>query len=161
MFTILRTVNNNSGEYKMTNEKIYGPFERLPEKIKFTGPQDNGKNLGHKKEVVHARELIVFDGQTMKSIAVARWYMGKSNGANKVDCSIWVYTPVFGQYTAGNGSSSGFGFCKHSDAFERALHSAGIYSSVPISGRGMSEVDTFLEELGKQAGFKHVYVAKG
>lgn len=145
----------------MNNEKFYGAFERLPEKIKFTGAQDNGKNLGDKKEVVHTRELVVFDGQEMKSVAVARWYMGRSSSANKVDCSIWVYTPVFGQYTAGNGNSSGFGFCKWSDAFERAINSAGIYSSEPISGRGMNEVDKFLEEMGKQAGFKHVFVAKG
>lgn len=129
--------------------------------IKFTGAQDNGKNLGHEKEVVHTRSLIVFDGKEMKEIAIARWYMGRSSQANRVYCSIWVYTPVFGQYTAGNGQSSGYGFCKHSDAFERAINSAGIYSSEPISGRGMGEVDSFLEAMGKQAGFAHVYVSQG
>lgn len=129
--------------------------------IKFTGAQDNGKNLSDKKEVVYTRNLIVFDGQEMREIAVARWYMSRSNNANRVDCSIWIFNAVFGEYTAGNGNSSGFGFCKFSDAFERAINSAGVYSSEPISGRGMNEVDKFLEELGKHAGFNHVYVAKG
>lgn len=129
--------------------------------IKFTGKQENGKNLGHDKETVQVRNLIAFDGQEFRELATVRWYMGRSKQSNRVYCSIWVYTKVFGEYTAGHGISSGYGFCKQSDAFERAINSAGIYSDEPISGRGMSTVDEFLESLAKMAGFNHAYVAKG
>lgn len=130
-------------------------------KIRFTGKQENGKNLGHEKEVVHTRNLIAFYDNQFKELAVCRWYMGRASNANRVYCSIWVNHEVLGEYTAGHGTSQGYGFCKHSDAFEHAINSAGIYSSEPISGRGMNDVDLFLEELAKQNGFLNVYVAKG
>lgn len=131
--------------------------------IKFTGKQENGKNLGDSKEVVQVRNLIGFDEVTgtFHELACVRWYMSRSKSADRVYCSIWVMNKVFGEYTAGHAHTSGYGFCKQSDAFERALNSAGIYSDEPISGRGMSTVDDFLEAMAKMAGFKHAYVAKG
>lgn len=129
--------------------------------ISFKGGQDNGKNLGHAKEVVQTRNLAGFDGEEFHELATVRWYMSRSSNANRMYCSIWVNGKVFGEYTAGNSHTSGYGFCKLSDSFERALNSAGIYSGEPISGRGMSTVDEFLESMAKMAGFNHAYVAKG
>lgn len=132
--------------------------------IKFTGKQDNGKNLGHEKETVQVRNLIGFNELTgeFNELATVRWYMARSaTGTSRVYCSIWVTSKVFGEYTAGNAFTQGYGFCKQSDAFARALNSAGIYTDDPISGRGMSMVDEFLEVMAKMAGFKHAYVSKG
>ena len=130
-------------------------------KISFKAAQKNGKNLGHSKEVITTRNLIAFEDGQFYELATVRWYMSRSKEANRIYCSIWVNPKVFGEYTAGSGFTSGYGFCKQSDSFERALNSAGIYSSEPISCRGMSTVDEFLELMAKTAGFKHAYVAKG
>ena len=129
--------------------------------ISFKCKQDNGKNLSHEKEVVQVRNLIAFDGEKFHELVTVRWYMSRSRTADRVYCSIWVTGKVFGDYTAGHAFTSGYGFCKQSDAFERALNSAGIYSSEPISGRGMSTVDDFLEVMGKHAGFENVHITKG
>ena len=131
--------------------------------IKFTGKQENGKNHGEQKETVQVRNLIGFDERTgqFHELACVRWYMSRSSNASRVYCSIWVMTKTFGEYTAGTAHTDGYGFCKQSDAFERALNSAGIYSGEPISGRGMSAVDDFLEAMAKMAGFNHAYIAKG
>lgn len=131
--------------------------------IKFTGKQDNGKNLGGSKEVILNRVLIAFDDNTkeFKELATVRWYMGKSRNSQRVYCSVWVIGHVFGDYTAGNAFTDGYGFCKQSDSFERALNSAGIYTEDPISGRGISKVDEFLEAMAKMAGFNHFYITKG
>jgi hypothetical protein len=129
--------------------------------IKFTESQDNGKNLGVEKEIVEIRQLIAFDGKEFKELATVRWYMSRSKSADRVYCSIWVTGHVFGQYTSGHGHTSGYGFCKLSDSFERALNSAGIYSDEPISGRGMSRVDALLEKLALHAGFENSYIARG
>ncbi|SRR5258708_39535663 len=131
--------------------------------IKFTGKQEKGKNLSDTKEVIQVRNLIGFDERTEQfhELACVRWYMSRAKNADRVYCTIWIMTKTFGEYTSGHAYSSGYGFCKQSDAFERALNSAGVYTDEPISGRGMSTVDDFLEALAKMAGFKFYYIAKG
>ena len=145
------------------NESHYKSMEPIKavEAFRLTEAVENGKNWGDCKEVVQVRNLIAFKDGQFHDLACVRWYMSRSNNANRVYCSIWLPTKLFGHYRAGNAHTSGYGFCKQSDAFERALNSAGVYPHEPVSGRGMSTVDDCLLEMAKFAGFEHAYVAKG
>lgn len=122
---------------------------------------DNGKNLGDNKEVIQIRNLIAFKDGEFHDLACVRWYMSRSKNAERVYCTVWLPTKLFGEYRAGHGYTSGYGFSKQSDAFERALNSAGVYPAEPVSGRGMSTVDDCLLEMAKHAGYDNAYLAKG
>lgn len=130
-------------------------------KFRLTEPQEYGKNLADTKEVVQVRNLIAFKDGQFHDLACVRWYMARSNTAERVYCSIWIPARVFGEYRSGHGMTSGYGFCKQSDAFERALNSAGIYVTEPVSGRGMSTVDECLLDMATHAEYEYAYVAKG
>lgn len=129
-------------------------------KFQLTTAQENGKNLASEKEIIEMRNLIAFDGEKFNELIWVRWYTARIRQAEKVHCSIWINTKVFGRYTSGYGTASGIGTCKLSTAFAEALKCAGIYASEPISGRGMSIVDECLKEMGLDAGFYDVYIAK-
>lgn len=131
------------------------------EAFRLTPAVENGKNLGQEKETVEVRNLIAFKDGQFHDLACVRWYMSRSKNADRVYCSLWLPTKLFGEYRAGHGYTSGYGFCKRSDAFERALNSAGVYPVEPVSGRGMSTVDDCLLDMAHHAGYEHAYIAKG
>jgi hypothetical protein len=129
--------------------------------VKFTEAQSNGKNRDD-KEVIKAWNLIGFKKGEFKELATIRWYMGRSSSASVIYCSIWVYPHDWlHESTAGNGQAGGGGYCKQSAAFEYAINSAGLYSSEPISGRGLSVVEDFLKALAVKLGYKNHTIAKG
>lgn len=142
----------------MTNEKQLTTENSL---FRLTAPEENAKNMSDKKETIETRNLIVFNEGHFQKLATVRWYMSRLSNANRVYCSIWLTDNTFGNYRSGHGMSSGYGFCKQSDAFELALNSAGIYSKQPISGRGIEEVDRCLMNMAEHAGYEHAYIAQG
>lgn len=105
-------------------------------KATINGSARNARNLSYDKELIAA--TVAVDLDTGCEPVVARWYMGRSRGASRVYCSVWVH----GQdvETSGRGWAGGGGYCKKSAAFAEALGSAGVALSEDVSGRGLSAV---------------------
>ncbi len=116
------------------------------------------------KERIAIRELIAFKDGKFKSLLTARWYMGKSREASVVYCALWVTLPEAdwgSDYACAAGQAGGHGYCKQSAAYEDALNKAGIKTSDPISGRGMSVVEESLEALARNLGYNDFYISRG
>lgn len=128
----------------------------------------NARNHGGEKETVSTYTVVgKIDGR-MSIVAKACMYMGRSNSASTVYCSLWVYGD---KYTSGKGKAGGYGYHKESAALQEAIASAGIElygSNYPhwgdkkpdykrqacISGCGTESMETALKAIARAAGAK-------
>ena len=122
------------------------------------GPEvQHGKNLGGEKELVSAYSLIVNTKTGPREIVTARFYMGRSNSASLVHCSVWISGPGF--YTSGHGTAGGGGYDKQSAAFASALSDANVELFGPdkkrayIGGVGESAIREALDAIARAMGF--------
>ena len=81
-------------------------------KAKLVNPQRNAINYAHKKEVVNTMNLVVVRNGEPVNLITARFYMGRSNSASAVTCSVWVH----GVDCSGVGSVASCGYHKGSEA---------------------------------------------
>ena len=107
------------------------------------GEHDRGKNLSRDKELIRAASVVVLAdapntllGQEIRELVIARWYKGRSAGASRIYCSVWIRSHGENRMRTGHGWASGGGYHKESAALESALESAGITLSEAIYGRG-------------------------
>lgn len=84
----------------------------------------NARNLSHEKETIATYKVIgKFPKGNLQVICEARMYMGRSNTASTVYCSLWVRGK---KSTSGYGQAGGYGYHKLSAALQSAIKSAGI-----------------------------------
>lgn len=84
----------------------------------------NARNLSHEKETVATYKVIgKFPKGKLQVLCEARMYMGRSNTASTVYCSLWVHGK---KSTSGRGQAGGYGYHKESAALQSAINSAGI-----------------------------------
>ena len=100
------------------------------------GEYDNAKNLSRDKEMIQAASVVVANDQELQELVVARWYKGRSSGASRIYCSVWVQSHGENRMRTGHGWVNGGGYHKASAALAAALESAGITLSEGIAGRG-------------------------
>ena len=81
-----------------------------------------------------------------------RWYMGRSNSASVVYCSIWTSSNT--HYATGHGKAGGYGYCKQSAAFGCAVRSAGIRLSSSVDGVGHSAIHEACEAIARAMGIR-------
>ncbi len=120
-------------------------------KAKIINPQENGKNLSNKKELVSGWSFVVNTRKGIREPVKVRWYMARAAHASRVYCSIWISGN--GIFAAGNGWAGGGGYCKISAAMEEAIASAGIKLSEEIGGVGESAMRDAGEAIVKALGF--------
>lgn len=128
----------------------------------------NARNYGGEKETVSTYTVVGKINGKLAVIVTARMYMGRSNSASTVYCSLWVN---FGNYTSGKGQAGGYGYHKESAALQDAISSAGIKlygSNYPhwgdkkpdykkqanIGGCGTGSMETALKSIARAAGAK-------
>jgi hypothetical protein len=112
----------------------------------------NAKNHGRDKETVGIRSLVVLSKGELKEVVDVRFYMGRSNSASKVFCSIWCNNSK--QSLSGTGSAGGGGYHKESAAFSDAVSSAGIELSVSVDGVGDRAIDDAMKAIAKALGYR-------
>lgn len=118
----------------------------------FTVADDprNGKNYGGQKEMTEYLEAVTSRGENPVTV---RWYMGRSQSASVVYCTIWIHGQGF--YRSGSGKAGGHGYCKVSAAFAEALESAGLKVTdedgklANIHGVGGAAVRAAVEAIGR------------
>lgn len=120
----------------------------------------NGKNHAPKKEMVAAWTLVSPNKDA--ELATVRWYMSRAKDANRVYCTVWVHSPYYG---SGTGKADGYGYCKMSEAFARAVENAGIDikdtntgHSYDAGGRGETEVARVLFAIGRAMGARKMSI---
>jgi len=93
----------------------------------------NARNLGDEKKLVDRFLVVWYDPEAaeMTPIVDARIYMGRTNTASVVRCSIWI-----GEHAtwSGYGSAGSYGYHKASAALEQAIKSAGWQLDTDIHG---------------------------
>ena len=115
----------------------------------------NGKNYGHKKELIQTFNVIT---DTLKEIITVRCYMGRSASASVVYASIWITAPDY--HGSGTGKAGGYGYHKVSAAISEAILSAGIELSKDISGVGNGAIHEALGAIASALGFSHVLIVE-
>ena len=115
----------------------------------------NGKNYGHKKELIQTFNVIT---DTLKEIITVRCYMGRSASASVVYASIWVYGPE--HFASGTGKAGGYGYHKSSAAIGDAIKSAGIELSKDIEGVGDSAVIEALGAIAEAMGYNKFLIVE-
>lgn len=128
-----------------------GPFESHTRK----GVR-NGKNLANGKETIRRTIVVAKRGPEWSVPIDVRWYMGRSNHASVVYCTVWL-----GQ-NSGTGKAGGYGYHKESAAFGDALGSAGVTltragreANHEIHGVGDSAIRSALEAIMRELGWKN------
>ena len=96
--------------------------------------------------------LIVNTKAGPKQVVDARFWMGRSNSASVVYCSIWIHGNGF--ECSGRGQAGGYGYHKPSAAFAAAVGSAGIQLAKPVDGVGDSAVRDAIETIGQAMGYR-------
>ena len=130
-------------------------------KLPTTG-RSNAKQLD--KEIIRRYHVVGTLNGALVSILTANVYMSRSgDGANPVDCALWVHAK--GVYTSGKGTASGYGYHKPSAAIDAALTSAGIElidsktgNRVTIDGVGDSAIEDAFTAIGKACGLDSVLI---
>ena len=117
------------------------------------GEYDNAKHLSRDKEMIRAASVVVANDQEPRELVVARWYKGRSPGASRIYCSVWVQSYGENQMRTGHGWASGGGYHKASAALESALESAGITLSERIAGRGDGAIRDGLIAVAEAYGY--------
>ena len=116
---------------------------------------DNGKNYGHKKELIQTFNVIT---DTLKEIITVRCYMGRSASASVVYASLWITAPDY--HGSGKGKAGGYGYHKESAAIAAAIESAGITLDTDISGVGDGAIKESLEAIASALGFSNVLIVE-
>ena len=116
---------------------------------------DNGKNYGHKKELISTYNVVT---DTLKEIITVRCYMGRSASASVVYASLWITAPDY--HGSGTGKAGGYGYHKVSAAISEAILSAGIELSKDISGVGNGAIHEALGAIASALGFSHVLIVE-
>jgi hypothetical protein len=123
----------------------------------------HARNMSTEKEETARKVLMAYDarahkadvtgyGDGLPAVISAKWYMGRSQAASIVYCSVWIRTRA-GRRLSGRGSAGGAGYHKGSAAFAEALDSAGITLSRDIHGAGDSEVEDAMAAIAEAAGY--------
>ena len=136
-------------------------------------PKDDikhAKNLARDKETVEALTVVALTKNEFKEPLKVKWYMGRSNNASVVYCSLWANGK--NRYISGHGHAGGYGYHKVSAAFQDALSSAGIklvgdpYGRVDtakqcsVSGVGDSGVNRACKAVAKALGYRKVHITR-
>ena len=116
---------------------------------------DNGKNYGHKKELIQTFNVIT---DTLKEIITVRCYMGRSASASVVYASIWINSPDY--HGSGTGKAGGYGYHKISAAISEAILSAGIELSKDISGVGNDAIHEALCAIAEAMGYNKFLIVE-
>ena len=116
---------------------------------------DNGKNYGHKKELIQTFNVIT---DTLKEIITVRCYMGRSASASVVYASLWITAPDY--YSSGTGKAGGYGYHKPSAAIGDAIASAGIGLSKDISGVGNGAIHEALGAIAEAMGYNKFLIVE-
>ena len=116
---------------------------------------DNGKNYGHKKELIQTFNVIT---DTLKEIITVRCYMGRSASASVVYASIWINSPDY--HGSGTGKAGGYGYHKISAAISEAILSAGIELSKDISGVGNGAIHEALGAIAETMGYNKFLIVE-
>ena len=116
---------------------------------------DNGKNYGHKKELIQTFNVIT---DTLKEIVTVRCYMGRSANASVVYASIWITAPDY--HGSGTGKAGGYGYHKPSAAIGGAIASAGIGLSKDISGVGNGAIHEALGAIAETMGYNKFLIVE-
>lgn len=120
---------------------------------------EEARNLDRSKERVNTRKAVVASNGELTAPVEVRWWMGRSNNASVVYCSVWVRCKD-GSWSSGYGTAGGYGYHKESAAFAEALSSAGIElvddegRPTYIGGAGDREVDRAIEAITRAAGYR-------
>lgn len=106
--------------------------------------QDNAVNRDIKKERI--RQIIVVDDAGSKHKVIdCRFYMGRSQNASVMYCSVWLRGKLNNEnvWLSGSGKAGGHGYHKASAAMHNAITAAGFelveddgVTPSPIDGRG-------------------------
>ena len=133
---------------------------------------NNAKNLGGDKETIETTRLIVFSAKERKrkyaeaklndwspnphdgfeTAVDVRFYMGRSNSASTVYCSVWIRT-ADGDFISGHGSAGGYGYHKTSAAFQDAIDSAGIKLEASVHGCGDRPMKRAMLAIARACGY--------
>ena len=116
---------------------------------------DNGKNYGHKKELIQTFNVIT---DTLKEIITVRCYMGRSASASVVYASLWITAPDY--HGSGAGKAGGYGYHKPSAAIGDAIASAGIGLSKDISGVGNGAIHEALGAIAETMGYNKFLIVE-
>ena len=114
----------------------------------------NAENLGGEKETIGSLLYLVPLGtkKECREVLDARFYMGRSNSAHTVYCSVWIRTKA-GRTLTGRGQAGGYGYHKRSAALDAAIRSAGIDLEKPIHGCGDGAMREAAKAIAKAAGY--------
>ena len=115
----------------------------------------NGKNYGHKKELIQTFNVIT---DTLKEIITARCYMGRSASASVVYASIWITAPDY--HGSGTGKAGGYGYHKPSAAIGDAIASAGIELSKDVHGVGNGAIHDALGAIAETMGYNKFLIVE-
>ena len=124
-------------------------------KAKIKDLADNGKNYGHKKELIQTFNVIT---DTLKEIITVRCYMGRSASASVVYASLWITAPDY--HSSGTGKAGGYGYHKPSAAIGDAIASAGIGLSKDISGVGNGAIHEALGAIAESMGYSKFLIVE-
>ena len=119
---------------------------------------DNGKNYGHKKELIQTFNVVTATSKGLKEIITVRCYMGRSANASVVYASIWVTAPDY--HGSGTGKAGGYGYHKPSAAIGDAIASAGIGLSKDISGVGNGAIAEALGAIAEAMGYNKFLIVE-
>ena len=122
------------------------------------GDYHNAQNLLPEKVLARAWSAVVLSprlggGTTLRELLTVHWYKGRSSGASRIYCSLWLHGGYTADGRSGHGQAGGGGYCKFSAAFAGACHSAGIILDQDVHGRGMSSVRDAIEAIAKACGY--------
>jgi hypothetical protein len=128
-------------------------------KVKFNAPRSNAVNLGDKKELVRAWNVVALqDDGTLRELVTVRWYRSyRASPESPEYCSVWV-SPRDNSHTSGRGTSRGHGIHTASAALQNALISAGVElqdragARVYIDGKGEGAMRTALAAIATTCG---------
>lgn len=136
---------------------------------------ENGRNRSDGKELTSYWKVIAYSKGEFHQPIDCRCWMGRSNQASIVYCSIWIHDDKRGHWYAGNGSADGYGYHKESAAIGDAISSASVklYGSpypgddgeetkiASIHGCGEESIRAALHAITKSLGYRKFTVVNG
>jgi len=134
----------------------------------------NGRNRSHEKELVSYWKVTAYRKGEFSEPIDCRCWMGRSNSASVVYCSIWIRDDKNQRWYSGNGQAGGYGYHKESAAIQAALTSAGVELRGDVYGRddkckevahidgvGDTAIREALEAIAKALGFRKFTIVNG
>jgi hypothetical protein len=118
-------------------------------KVKFTQPETNSKIRNNRKEKHFYKQYTTIN-KDLNAIIQLRLYATPAAHY----CCVWVNDRKHNVHISGGARTTGYGFHRASDAAEKALNVAGIYTSEPISGRGDEVIRNALGAIMNALGYR-------